>query len=152
MATIMLCSQTTDTSIELYWDDGRLRSRHGAGAAPAVHIPVVEKFVGRLAATRRQEVGHHPRIPVLNRPEEIEKTMPEKHSFHHLPLRKLGFEYVPAVPVDIPRMADTLVRLGIKTKTKQYEQTLQGLSRTYTIRGTTARAYLRRPCGRRSGW
>jgi hypothetical protein len=78
--------------------------------------------------------------------------MPEKHSFHHLPLRKLGFEYVPAVPVDIPRMADTLVRLGIKTKTKQYEQTLQGLSRTYTIRGTTARAYLRRPCGRRLGW
>jgi cholesterol oxidase len=46
---IMLCSQTTDTSIELYWDEGRLRSRHGAGAAPAVHIPVVEKFVGRLA-------------------------------------------------------------------------------------------------------
>jgi cholesterol oxidase len=42
----MLCSQTTDTSIELYWADGRLRSRHGAGAAPAVHIPVVEKFVG----------------------------------------------------------------------------------------------------------
>jgi hypothetical protein len=78
--------------------------------------------------------------------------MPEKHSFHHLPLRKLGFEYVPAVPVDIPRMADTLVRLGIKTKTKQYEQTLQGLSRTYTIRGTIARAYLRRPCGRRLGW
>jgi hypothetical protein len=49
MTTIELCSQTTDTSIELYWDDGRLRSRHGAGAAPAVHIPVVEKFVGRLA-------------------------------------------------------------------------------------------------------
>jgi hypothetical protein len=64
----------------------------------------------------------------------MEKTMPEKHSFHHMPLRKLGFEYVPAVPVDIPRTADTLVRLGIKTKTKQYEQTLQGLSRTYTIR------------------
>ena len=46
---IMLCSQTADTSIELYWDQGRLRSRHGAGAAPAVHIPVVEKYVGRLA-------------------------------------------------------------------------------------------------------
>jgi cholesterol oxidase len=45
----MLCSQTTDTSIELYWDDARLRSRPGAGAAPAVHIPVVEKFVARLA-------------------------------------------------------------------------------------------------------
>ena len=58
--------------------------------------------------------------------------MPGKHSFHHLPLRKLGFEYVPAVPVDIPGMADTLVRLGIKTK--QYQQALQGLSRTYKIR------------------
>jgi hypothetical protein len=58
--------------------------------------------------------------------------MPEKHSFHHLPLCKLGFEYVPAVPLDIPGMADALVRLGIKTK--QYEQALQGLSRAYTIR------------------
>ena len=54
--------------------------------------------------------------------------MPGKHSFHHLQLRKLGFEYVPAVPVDIPGMADTLVRLGIKAK--QYQQALQGLSRT----------------------
>jgi hypothetical protein len=80
----------------------------------------------------------------------MEKTMPERHSFHHLPLRKLGFEYVPAVPVDIPGMADTLVRLDIKTK--QYEQALQGLSQTYTIRGTIACAYLRRPCGRRLGW
>ena len=29
---------------------------------------------------------------------------------------------------------------------------LQGLARTYTIRGTIAPAYLRRPCGRRLGW
>ncbi len=65
--------------------------------------------------------------------------MTGKHSFHHLPLRKLGFDHVPAVPVDLPGMADTLVRLGVKTK--QYEQALQGLSRTYAIRGTTARAY-----------
>ena len=34
---IMLCSQTTDTSIELYWDDGRLRSRHGRRAARGAH-------------------------------------------------------------------------------------------------------------------
>ena len=34
------------------------------------------------------------------------------------------------MPVDIPGI-DTLVRLGIKTK--QYEQAVQGLSRTYTI-------------------
>ena len=65
--------------------------------------------------------------------------MPGKHRFHHLPLRKLGFEHVPAVPVDLPGMGDTLARLGIKVK--QYEQALQGLGRTYTIRGTTARAY-----------
>jgi cholesterol oxidase len=46
---IMLCMQTTDTSIELYWDGLLLRSRRGAGAAPSIHIPVVEEFVDRLA-------------------------------------------------------------------------------------------------------
>jgi hypothetical protein len=66
--------------------------------------------------------------------------MPGKHALHHLPLRKLGFEHAPAVPVDLPGMTDTLVRLGIKVK--QYEQALQGLARTYTIRGTTPRLHL----------
>jgi len=37
--------------------------------------------------------------------------MPGEHTFHHLPLRKLGFDNVPAVPVDIPGMADTPVSL-----------------------------------------
>ena len=46
---VMLCMQTTDTSIELYWHDGLLRSRHGSGTPPTVHIPVVEEFVDRLA-------------------------------------------------------------------------------------------------------
>ncbi len=46
---IMLCMQTTDTSIELYWDGLILRSRHGAGTPPKAHIPVVEEFVDRLA-------------------------------------------------------------------------------------------------------
>jgi cholesterol oxidase len=41
--------QTTDTSIELYWDGLILRSRHGKGTAPKVHLPVVEEFVDRLA-------------------------------------------------------------------------------------------------------
>jgi cholesterol oxidase len=40
---IMLCMQTTDTSIELYWHDGMLRSRQGSGAPPSVHIPVDEE-------------------------------------------------------------------------------------------------------------
>jgi cholesterol oxidase len=43
-----LCSQTTDTSIELYWHDARLRSRP-SGTPPSVHIPVVEDFVDRVA-------------------------------------------------------------------------------------------------------
>jgi len=46
---IMLCMQTTDTSIELYWHDGLLRSRHGSGTPPAVHIPIAEEFVDRVA-------------------------------------------------------------------------------------------------------
>jgi cholesterol oxidase len=46
---IMLCMQTTDTSIELYWHGGRLRSRHGSGTPPPVHIPIVEDVVDRVA-------------------------------------------------------------------------------------------------------
>jgi len=46
---IMLCMQTTDTSTELYWDGVMLRSRHGSGTPPSVHIPIVEEFVDRLA-------------------------------------------------------------------------------------------------------
>ncbi len=63
---IMLCSQTTDTSIELYWHDDLLRSRHGSGAAPAVHVPVIEDFVDRMAAKMN---GHEAALPfeVINR-------------------------------------------------------------------------------------
>jgi cholesterol oxidase len=45
---IALCMQTTDTSIELYWHDGLLRSRP-SGTPPSTHIPVVEEFVDRVA-------------------------------------------------------------------------------------------------------
>ena len=45
---VALCMQTTDTSIELYWHDGLLRSRP-SGTPPSVHIPVVEDFVDTLA-------------------------------------------------------------------------------------------------------
>jgi cholesterol oxidase len=57
---IMLCSQTTDTWLELYWDDDRLRSRPGAGAAPQVHIPVVEKFVGKDRKEKNAGIPHLP--------------------------------------------------------------------------------------------
>jgi cholesterol oxidase len=45
---VALCSQTTDTSLELYWHDGLLHSRP-SGTPPSVHIPAVEDFVDRLA-------------------------------------------------------------------------------------------------------
>jgi cholesterol oxidase len=45
---VALCMQTTDTSIELYWHDGLLRSRP-SGTPPSVHIPVIEDFVDRVA-------------------------------------------------------------------------------------------------------
>jgi cholesterol oxidase len=45
---VALCMQTTDTSIDLYWHDGLLRSRP-SGTPPSVHIPVVEEFVDRVA-------------------------------------------------------------------------------------------------------
>ena len=54
---VMLCKQTTDTSIDLYWKDGMLRSRHGSGPAPAIHLPVVEKFADRLARKMHGEQG-----------------------------------------------------------------------------------------------
>ena len=76
--------------------------------------------------------------------------MPEKPSSHRLPLRKLGFEYVPAVPLDIPGMGDTLVRLGIKTK--QYEQALQRLSQTYTIRERSPALTCAGPAAAALGW
>jgi cholesterol oxidase len=63
---IMLCSQTTDTSIELYWHDDLLRSRPSNGSAPLVHVPIIEDFVDRMAAKMN---GHEASLPfeVINR-------------------------------------------------------------------------------------
>jgi len=54
---VLLCMQTSDTSIELYWKDDMLRSRHGSGPAPSTHIPVVEDFADRLARKMHGEQG-----------------------------------------------------------------------------------------------
>ena len=56
-----------------------------------------------------------------------------------LQLGELGFKYIPAVPVDAGGVGDTLVKLAVRLK--QREQPLQGLSKTFTIGGSTARAY-----------
>jgi cholesterol oxidase len=53
---IALCSQTTDTSIELYWGDGILRSKP-SGTPPSVHVPEIEDFVDRVAAKMGTEEG-----------------------------------------------------------------------------------------------
>ncbi|MDM0068825.1 GMC family oxidoreductase [Variovorax sp. J31P207] len=49
-AITLLCMQTTDTSIDLYFKDGILRSRHGSGDPPPTHIPAADEFAKRLAA------------------------------------------------------------------------------------------------------
>jgi len=56
-----------------------------------------------------------------------------------LPLRAHGLANAPAVPLDTLGMIDTLLKLA--TKLKQREQALQGLSKKFTIGGTTAPAY-----------
>jgi hypothetical protein len=56
-----------------------------------------------------------------------------------LPLRELGIKHIPAIPVDVAGMADTLSKLVVRVK--QREQALQGLSKTFTIGGSTARAH-----------
>jgi cholesterol oxidase len=52
---VLLCMQTTDTSIELYWGDGLLRSREGGGTPPQPHIPVVENFAKRVTEKLRAD-------------------------------------------------------------------------------------------------
>ena len=56
---------TNSSTIELYWDDDLLRSRH-TGTPPSVHIPIVEEFVDRMAAKMD---GHQGALPfeVINR-------------------------------------------------------------------------------------
>jgi hypothetical protein len=63
----------------------------------------------------------------------------EQYKLPQLHLRDLGLHNVPAVPVDIAGIVDTLVKLGVREK--QCELAYQGLSRTFTIGGTTARAH-----------
>ena len=63
----------------------------------------------------------------------------EQYKLPHLRLHELGLRNVPAVPVDLGGMLDTLLKLGLRAK--QREQAYQALTKTFTIGGTTARAY-----------
>ena len=71
--------------------------------------------------------------------ESVSGGQPSGIKLPQLPLRELGLNNVPAVAVDIVGMLDTLVKLGVRVK--QREQALQGLSKTFTIGGSTARAH-----------
>jgi hypothetical protein len=58
---------------------------------------------------------------------------------HHLPLRLLGLYNIPAVPVQLAEMLDTILKLGIRAE--QVKQAKQGLTTTFTIGNVTAIAY-----------
>lgn len=47
--TILLCMQSKDNSLDLYWKDGMLHSKQGSGNPVEVHIPAVEKFADEVA-------------------------------------------------------------------------------------------------------
>jgi len=53
---VLLCMQTSDTAIELYWKDDMLRSRHGSSQAPSAHIPVVEDFADLICITAPRSI------------------------------------------------------------------------------------------------
>ena len=87
---------------------------------------------------------HHCRIlgrPLSDRKEDTTMATPTvdpQIKLPQLPTRELDLTNVPAFPIDTAGMLDTLFRLSMRFK--QREQALQGLSRTYTIGGKTARA------------
>jgi Lipoxygenase len=56
-----------------------------------------------------------------------------------LPLRLFGLKDIPAVPVDLAGVVETLIKLDVRAKETQ--QAIQGLTGTYTIGETTALAY-----------
>ena len=56
----------------------------------------------------------------------------------HPPL-EYAFPNLPAVPIDLEGMADTLIRLGIRSE--QGKQAKQGLTNTYTVDGVTDTGY-----------
>src|SRR5262249_40540001 len=74
----------------------------------------------------------HPRAP--RRREQSMATTPVEPQLKlpQLPTRELGLNNLPAFPTDTPG------RLGVRFK--QRAQALEGLSKTYTIGGRTARA------------
>ena len=60
-------------------------------------------------------------------------------AIERLPLQLFGLEDIPAVPVQLEAMLDTVVRLG--GRSLEVKPAVQGLTTEYTLGGTTASAY-----------
>ena len=56
----------------------------------------------------------------------------------HLPLRLFGLKHIPAVPIELDGLVDTLLKL--RDRAEETEPARQGLSNRYTIGGVTADA------------
>ena len=103
---VALCMQTTDTSIELYWHDGLLRSRP-SGTPPSVHIPVdrgLRRPRGEEARQRRggaRDRGHQPqRLRALRRRDPDRREQRERRR------RSLPARVRPAGPARHGRQRD----------------------------------------------
>lgn len=64
------------------------------------------------------------------------KITGKKGGIHKLPVRLLGFENIPAVPIDLDELPGTLIKLA--KRAGETSQALYGLTETYVIGGTKA--------------
>ena len=67
------------------------------------------------------------------------KYIKKERSILHLPLQELGFKNVPAYPIVLAAVAETLVNL--LARSKEVTQAKWGLTTSYTIKNYTANAY-----------
>ncbi len=63
----------------------------------------------------------------------------KQNNIYQLPLQELGFQCMPAYPIELKSIAETLVNLF--ERIKEIQQAKHGLITQYTIKGVTANAY-----------
>jgi hypothetical protein len=107
------------------------RSFIGAGLAGAGAL-----IVPAAPASARSAPARVQKLPGPN--SGARATVATGGPFGQLPLRGT-FPNLPAIPIDVPGSLDTLAKLQIRTE--QVLQAQQGLTRKFTIRGSTKTAY-----------
>ena len=131
-------SETPDT------EDSRLRMRRrafvgtGLAAAGAALVPAAGTAAARKAPAGEAEGGATAKANGARQASAPTGTPSTSTRISQLPSRE-AYPNLPAVPVDPAGVADTLGRLEIREQ--QELQAKQGLTRKYTIGGTTRRAY-----------